>query len=314
MIAAIITAQAVEIMKAHFRLPIAELGVRSKAEAETREGYDSNVILISDVTRTDEEIAAFVAEAIGRDLGGRVVSEEHDSIPQPLRHLLVQYGADGWYNDPVDSTHNYREALEEPNPDLRSSNGMFSLGRVRNGQPDMGIVAAPLVLGHPTQFYGAEIGKGAFVCNEDGICPLSIDTAAKVQKGAVLVSANEHDHINYLNDLGYTVIPLDGFVFKLCAMLDRTLIDAYAPGLVPAGMPIVGFISNSASAHDYAAGAVIAREAHAVVTAKNGSTTINMHKGRNGLLVADNQKTHQDLVDAIRYEQEQRTKQSPGRS
>jgi fructose-1,6-bisphosphatase/inositol monophosphatase family enzyme len=287
------------ILERDFQLPIDDLPFDNK-----------NDHIRSLVGKTDVDASNAVVENIGLATGEKTITEEYDRALPRLLKFIASYDDDGaWCLDPLDGTKNFREALlanpsNDPSKDPRVSLAMVSLAKITGGQPRLGALLAPLLAG-PSRLYAAEENKGAFV-EVEGVRS-SLKANADQNEGIILVSENEHAHIDRISQVpGLTVVRLGGLAFKMLCIVDPELIHGYAPRLdrqtkqMFDRLPILGLASPSAGLHDYAAATVVGREANAVVSATDGNQNVRLGPGEHGVLIANNTRIHGILVDAMR--------------
>jgi len=180
-----------------------------------------------------------------------VVSEEGGAPYGTRNSILV---------DPVDSTRNLIERMMMGAP---TSTATISLAMVLSG-PVVGVVEAPL-LAEPLS-YTAIIGGRAYRNSNGGSVPLAV---SRESQGIVLVSDQEaySPITDRLRELGFYPLAVTGSVFKALALVDPTVIGLYDQSLAPyPELPVVGFVSAGAHAHDYAATSVIVSAAGGIVS------------------------------------------------
>lgn len=241
----------------------------------------------SPVTEAD----LFISDAVVRlyeAVGRRVVSEE--------RGRTGEYGdLYAEYLDPIDGTKDFEDGrLRDP----RVSIAAFSLGSVEDGRFHRGVVNLPLL--QTPRMYWAESEQGAYrrFPGEDDQS-IRVDTTR--EEGVVLVSENDHPYIDFLDRQdGIRTVRLGGAVFKACAVADPSLIETQSGLLLP-GEQVIGFLSDSASAHDYTAAAAITQQAGGVAWGLDGGA-LSLGKGKNGCVFANNQKVGRLLVAAMSRE------------
>lgn len=287
------------ILKRDFQLPVEDLPFDEK-----------NDRIRSLVGKTDVDVSNTIVENIGLSTGEKTITEEYDRALPHLLRFIASYNDDGvWCLDPLDGTKNFREALlanptNDPSRDPRVSLAMVSLAKIMRGQPRLGALLAPL-LASPSRLYAAEESKGAFVEVAGVKSPLKAN--ADQHEGIILVSENEHAHIDRISRVpGLTAVRLGGLAFKMLCVVDPELIHNYAPRLDPhikqlvRRLPILGLASPSAGLHDYAAATVVGKEAGVVVSATDGNENVELGPGEHGIIIANNIRTHNILVDAMR--------------
>lgn len=240
----------------------------------------------SPVTEAD----TFISEAVVnfyRSTGRGVVSEEEGRT--------AQYGdPNAEYLDPIDGTKDF-EAGRRRNP--RQSIAAFSLGSVVGGQFYRGVVNLPL-LSSPRQYW-AELGTGAYRVMQQGGQEIKLQVNRGLTEGVILVSENHHPYIDYIEARGLRTVRLGGVVFKACAVADPSLMETQHSAILPSDEQVIGFLSDSASTHDYAAAAAIAEGAGVIACATDGGP-LSLRAGKNGCIFAANNLVRNLLVDAMR--------------
>jgi len=240
----------------------------------------------SPVTEADIFISEAVVNAY-RSKGRGVVSEEEGRT--------AQYGdPNAEYLDPIDGTKDFEEGRSR-NP--RQSIAAFSLGSVVGGQFIRGVVNLPL-LSSPRQYW-AELGTGAYRVMERGGPETKLQVNQGLTEGVILVSENHHPYIDYIEARGLRTVRLGGAVFKACAVADPSLMETQDSIVLPADEQVIGFLSDSASAHDYAAAAAITHSAGGIACGIDGSP-LSLKAGKNGCIFATNDLVGGLLVDAMR--------------
>ena len=190
-------------------------------------------------------------ETICDQAGYALHSEESKNATFGRNNILVL--------DPVDGSENTFQAWQN---NLNTSIAAASLGLWRNG-PIAGAAGFPL-LGSPRVLYSAARGMGAWREINGRKHQLKIDT--KPTRGVVLTTPKQTNRALEFNarleKLGFTPFPVDGAVFKACAVADPTLLQKYKrSGFKAPKGPIVGFASWRPHFHDVAAVTCIVREA-----------------------------------------------------
>jgi len=264
-----------EVMGAHFRAE--NLAVGRKPDD-------------TDVTAADLDISARTA-AFYAQRGRPVVSEE--------RGGTAPYGTrTAKYLDPIDYTKDFVAARRE----RRTSAAAFSLGNVVGGEFRGGVVVLPL-LEKPHLYWGEQGAASRRVLRRGGLeWSLGVDHGART--GIVLVSENDYPHIERLRRMdGITPVRLGGAVFKALCVADPDLLET-APGVrAPRGQQVIGFVSPSAAAHDYAAAVPIVRNAKrngggGYACALDGNE-LPLKAGKHGCIFAANEFVRDLLVGVM---------------
>lgn len=238
----------------------------------------------SSVTAADRAINQAIIEAYqARDR--KVVGEEGGNAPYGTRDAI--------YVDPIDGTSDF-VAGRSRSP--RQSIAALAMGDVRGGIPQMGTISFPLLKSPRT--YQAVRGGGAFRI-QNGRREKLPQLDKRPNTGIVLVSNKPRPHIDRLKEMGFVTLGLKGAVFKASCVADPELLKAVNPNLNPDNLPIVGWVSDSAWAHDYAATTVLAREVGAYATGLN-SQPPSLRAGKNGCIFAINEYVRANLATAMR--------------
>ena len=247
---------------------------------------DKTPVTEADLFISDQVVAAFKARGRG------VVSEE--------KGRSAAYGIrNAEYLDPIDGTKDFT-AGQHRSP--RRSIAAFSLGSVVGGKMVRGVIAAPLLA--TPRMYWAEAGQGAFRMMSRGGSEQRLRVAKAAKSGIVLVtdSAKTPKYIDRVREQGFTPVKAGGSVMKACCLADLGLFHQAYPELegdLCEKMPVVGFMSDSAWAHDYAAAAVVVREAGGLACDKRGGA-LKLSKGLNGCVFSINKTIQSQLVGAMR--------------
>lgn len=243
---------------------------------------NGTIALKTDLEISDEVVAFHQAR------GRSVVSEE--------RGRTAEYGAlDAEYLDPIDGTDNFKNSRLLP-LHLRQSIGAFSLGSAVNGRIVRGAINLPVL--HKPRLYWAEQGVGSFrVIHRNGP-EERLEVNPDSQRGVILASANEHPYKERLRRMGFKVIGLDGIVFKAACVADSSLLHDFDPNLVPEDEIVVGMLSDSAQAHDYAAAEALANGAGAVACGTDGGV-LPLTAGKHGCIFANSEPTRDLLLEAL---------------
>lgn len=237
----------------------------------------------SPVTEADMAVSIAVVRFFQAS-GRRVVSEEEGRT--------AEYGnPDAEYLDPIDATEDFMKARRLG----RQSIAAFSLGSAANGSVVRGIVNLPLL--DVPRLYWAEDGVGTFRVMGRGQQAERLENAPQA-RGAILVSQNRHPYIERLKAMGYTTVSLGGAVFKACCVADPSLLRDFNPALLPPGEQVVGFISDSAQAHDYAAAQAIAQNTGVLVCGVDGAA-LRLTAGKHGCIFAGNETAQNDMIEAV---------------
>lgn len=231
------------------------------------------------VTEADQAISQLVVQAYAAR-GRAVVSEEGGSAPHGT--------PDAEYLDPIDGTSDFEQGRRRQPPQSVAS---MALGSVQQSRFVRGVVNFPLLL--QPRLYWAEAGRGAHYLLEPAGRPVPVRVATQ-QRGIVLVTAGGRplSILPRLAELGFTPLPYKGAIFKGCCVADPSLI-AVGHQEVPLDQPVVGFLSESAWPHDYAASAVMVREAGGFACGLDGGELL-LTGGKNGCIFA-NTADNQDL-------------------
>lgn len=255
---------------------------RQEGDLEEVIKANGTIALKTDLELSDKVVAFHKAR--GRD----VVSEE--------RGRTAEYGApDAEYLDPIDGTDNFKNSRLLPLR-LRQSIGAFSLGSAVNGRIVRGVINLP-VLKVP-RLYWAEEGVGSFKVMRRNGPEERLEVNPDLRRGVILASANEHPYKERLRKMGFTVIGLDGIVFKAACVADPSLLNDFDPTLVPEGESVVGMLSDSAQPHDYAAAEALANGARAIACRTDGGV-LPLGAGKHGCIFANNERTRDLLIEAL---------------
>ena len=206
----------------------------------------------------------------------------------------AEYGdPDAEYLDPIDGTHDFSEGrMRKP----RLSIAAFSLGSVLGGEIMRGVVNLPL-LSSPRLLW-AERGRGAFCLPERNGRAERLRVDATARKGIILVSERRHTYADFIEAHGLRTVGFGGIVFKACAVADPRLMETQKSVAMRAGEQVIGFVSDSASAHDYAAAAIV-REAGGLACGMDGGP-LRLGSGKQGCIFANNQATRDLLIESLR--------------
>lgn len=228
-------------------------------------------------TAADLEISDHVV-AFYNLLNRKVVSEEVGRT--------APYGSsNAYYLDPIDGTDDFEAAHQERRPSIAG----FSLGEVIGGNAVRGVIHFPLLA--TPRLYWAEDGQTFRVMTRGGEEEQClVDTEAK--RGIVLVSENPHPYKERLTKMGFDVVSLGGAVFKAACVADPRLLGAFVPKLSDQG-PVVGFLSSSAQAHDYAAACRI------VANAGGFTGPLPLTAGKHGCAFANTEQNRDLLLEAL---------------
>jgi fructose-1,6-bisphosphatase/inositol monophosphatase family enzyme len=203
------------------------------------------------------------------------------------------YGTpDAEYLDPINGTKNVVEARRLLDS---QSIGAFSLGSAVGGRLVRGVVNFPL-LDRP-RLYWAEEGRGAFRVMDGHYEEGRLQINPEPTRGIVLVAENNSPHAARLQAAGLTPLKQFGAVFKACCVADPNLLAEYDPQVLP-GDAVVGFLSASTQAHDYAAAKVLISEAGGLACSLSGDD-LALTAGRHGCLFANSPATRDRILDAI---------------
>lgn len=219
--------------------------------------------------------------------GRRVAGEEGGT---------TEYGdPDAEYLDPLDGTRNFLRARAAG---LRNSHAAYSLGGVDEGQFTRGVANFPLLT--VPRMYWAERGRGAYrIMERDGEeRRLEVDT--ELESGIVLVSERYRPYMKPLVEQeGLRAVRCGGAVFKACAVADPSIMETQAKIVLGAGEQIIGFLSDNAHAHDYAAAVTIVREAGGIACNLTGGE-LQLTTGRHGCIFANNENVRDRLLEVMR--------------
>ncbi len=241
---------------------------------------DESIVTDADLAVSDAVIHFF------RAMGRNVVSEE--------RGRTAEYGdPNAEYLDPIDGTNDFVKARKIGGYSIAA----FSLGSAIEGHVRRGVVNLPLL--RVPRLYWAEEDIGAFRVRERDGEPERLHVATEAKgKGAILVSENSHPYIDRLKAMGFTTIALGGAVFKACAVADPSLLESHGLMLLPPGERVVGFISDSAQAHDYAGAKPIVEGAGGFACGTDG-TELQLTAGKHGCVFAVSESTRDGMLEAI---------------
>ncbi|RMF41316.1 MAG: inositol monophosphatase [Anaerolineae bacterium] len=200
--------------------------------------------VINPVTEVDQQSEAFLLEAIQRRFPGHhIVAEENGEVQGDADSL--------WYIDPIDGTVNFAHGVP-----------IFSvsLAYVREGAVQFGVVYAPLL----DECFAAARGQGATLNGQ----PIRVSPTDTLD-GSLLVTGFPY-HIrttteNNLNWYAHFALRTQGVRRLGSAALDLCYVAAGR---------FDGYWEKFVEPWDVAAGALIAREAGAVVTAYDGTPDI----------------------------------------
>jgi fructose-1,6-bisphosphatase/inositol monophosphatase family enzyme len=240
----------------------------------------------SPVTEADMFVSKTVVDFY-QARGRGVVSEEEGRT--------AEYGdLNAEYLDPIDGTKDFKEGRNR-NP--RQSIAAFSLGSVVEGQFTRGVINLPL-LSSPRQYW-AEQGVGAYRTMEQGGRETRLKVNPNLTEGIILVSENRHPYIDYIEAHGLRTLRLGGAVFKACTVADPGLLETQTTTELLDDEQVIGFLSDSASTHDYAAAAAILQNAGGVACGIDGNP-LSLKDGKNGCVFANSDVVRRLLVDAMR--------------
>jgi len=241
---------------------------------------DESIVTAADLAVSDAVIHFFGA------MGRNVVSEE--------RGRTAEYGdPNAEYLDPIDGTNDFVKARKIGGYSIAA----FSLGSAVEGHVRRGVVNLPLL--RAPRLYWAEADIGAFRVKKRDNEPERLQVATDTEgKGAILVSKNSSPYIDRLNAMGFTTIALSGAVFKACAVADPTLLQDCDPTLLPPGEQVVGFISDSAQAHDYAGAKPIVENADGFTCGTDGAE-LRLTAGKHGCVFAASERTRDEILEAF---------------
>lgn len=248
-------------------------------QLESEEKSDGSPVTEADISISNKVVNFYQLRGRG------VVSEEEGRT--------AQYGnPDAEYLDPIDGTEDFKEGRKR---DPKQSIAAFSLGSIVGGQFARGVVNLPL-LSSP-RLYWAEQGQAHRVMKREGE-----DTQLKINsgltEGVILVSEKHHSYMDYIEARGLRAVRLSGAVFKACAVADPSLLETQPSTPLRNDEKVIGFLSDSASAHDYAAAATILEGAGGVMCGVDGSP-LSLRAGKNGCVFANNETIRKLLVDAM---------------
>jgi len=255
------------------------VGYFNLAELPEELKADQSLVTAADIAISNAVVRFFQAQ------GRNVVSEESGRT--------AEYGdPDAEYLDPLDGTADFAEARKLG----RQSIAAFSLGSSVDGEVVRGVVNLPLL--RVPRLYWAENGVGAFRVMERGGQPERLECEPQSKGGVILVSENRHPYIDRLQAMGYTTVSLGGAVFKACCVADPNLVSDFNSDLLPPDERVVGFVSDSAQAHDYAAAQAIAENAGVLVCGVDGGK-LPLTAGKHGCVFAASEIARDDMIEAI---------------
>lgn len=222
------------------------------------------------VTEVDTQTEAYLLEQIHRDFPTHdVIAEESGTVSNSSDHT--------WYLDPLDGTTNFVHGLP-----------IFavSIGCVFQGQPWMGVVYNPV----RDELFSAERGKGAWLNGT----PIHTGSQSELSE-SLLVTGFPYDRFtnpdNNLENFKRFALQVRGVRRLGSAALDLCSVAAGR---------IDGYWEIRLEPWDIAAGVLIAEEAGAVVTQRDGS---------GGLLippcsvVAANPQLHRRMLEVLKEDQ-----------
>jgi len=186
----------------------------------------------SPVTIADKKINTMVINELQKSFpADRIIGEEEST---------AGYGPGRkWFCDPIDGTIAYTWGVPT---------SMFSLGLVKDGQPQMGVVYDPYL----DRLYRAEKGSGSY-CNDQPIhvSDLPLDGGVVAITSNVKRISNGLEYVRSLTDSPAHLATFSGAIYKAV--------------LVAKGR-FVGYIEHGVNAHDMAAVHVIVEEAGGKIT------------------------------------------------
>lgn len=248
---------------------------RSDLQVDYRQDFVS-------ITDSDLEISIDVVDFLG-EFGRNVVCQ---------RDRSAEYGnLDAEYLNPIDTTNDFWVGTNRLRP---HSIAAFSLGSVMGGKFERGIANFPLLL--RSHLYWGERDFGAYRLSDTTETRLHINTTHT--EGAILVSENHHKYVDSLEKSGFQVVSLGGTAFNACAVVDSELIRMQAIVPIPEE-PIIGFVSDSAQPHEYAAVAAIMQAAGGIASGIDGQN-LRLDVGNHGCIFANNKLVQRALMDAAK--------------
>ncbi len=243
---------------------------------------DESIVTAADLAVSDAVIHFFGA------MGRNVVSEE--------RGRTAEYGdPNAEYLDPIDGTNDFVKARKIGGYSIAA----FSLASAIEGHVRRGVVNLPLL--HVPRLYWAEEDGGAFRARKRDDEPERLQVAMETKgKGAILVSKNSLPYIDHLEAMGFTTIALGGAVFKACAVADPSLLESHGRMLLPPGERVVGFVSDSAQAHDYAGAKPIVENAGGFTCGTDGAE-LQLTAGKHGCVFAAGERARDAMLEAFNF-------------
>jgi myo-inositol-1(or 4)-monophosphatase len=218
------------------------------------------------VTEVDQQSETYLLEQINRQFPGHnIIAEESGQVENQSEHT--------WYIDPLDGTTNYAHGLP-----------IFSvsIGYVFRGEVQLGVVYNPI----SDEMFSARRGKGAWL-NEQ---PIHTGSQTELQR-SLLVTGLPYDRFNNpdnnLDNIKRFALQVRGIRRLGSAALDLCFVAA---GRVD------GYWEIRLEAWDLAAGMLIAQEAGAIVTKRDGS---NRMLEKPYSVVAANPDLHTELLRVL---------------
>jgi len=200
--------------------------------------------IINPVTEVDQQSEAFLLEAIQRRFpGDRIVAEENGEVAGDADSL--------WFIDPIDGTVNFAHGLP-----------IFSvsLAYARRGELQFGVVYAPQM----DECFAAARGEGATLNGR----PIRVSATTELDRSLLVTGFPYHIRTTTENNLNWYAH------FALRSQGVRRLGSAALDLCYVAAGRFDGYWEKFVEPWDVAAGALIAREAGARVTAYDGTADI----------------------------------------
>jgi len=221
------------------------------------------------VTNADLQCNELITEKILKHFPDHnILTEEADLINKNSDYT--------WYVDPIDGTNNYARGMDE---------WCVSIGLVKDKTPIAGGIIVPTL----NRFYYAEQDKGAYLNNER----IFVSKRDSLDKFLItFMTISEGSLRKYQNDKKYGQIILDSANnFEKVRILGSACYDI---ALLASGVSDV-YYNRSASLWDVVAGAVILKEAGAVITDyENNPWTIDSDN-----FLASNNKCHNEVIQIL---------------
>jgi myo-inositol-1(or 4)-monophosphatase len=222
------------------------------------------------VTESDRQSEAFLlTEITQRFPDHKIIAEESGVVENHPEHT--------WYIDPIDGTTNFAHGLP-----------IFSvsIGYAYEGQVELGVVYNPI----SDELFSAELGKGAWLNGN----PIQTGTQTELEN-SMLVTGLPYDRFtnpdNNLENFSRFALKVRGLRRLGSAALDLCFVAA---GRVD------GYWEVRLAPWDLAAGKLIAEQAGAMVTKRDGSTDLLSPPCS---VVAANPDLHQAMIAVLQQDQ-----------